>query len=134
MNNSSSGQQAGMGQTPDINNDEIDLFELWSGLVKQKWLIISVAVISVMLAAAYPFLVTPSYKSTAYLLPPTVEDIQEMNALNLLVGKAFYKEKDVYKNFLEKLASREVKQQVFTEFDLVYLYDVKFSTYQGVQK
>ncbi|MEA1990358.1 MAG: Wzz/FepE/Etk N-terminal domain-containing protein [Pseudomonadota bacterium] len=134
MNSSSSGQQAGMENVQDINSDEIDLFELWNGLMEQKWLIIVVTFASVVMAAAYAFMVTPTYKSTVYFLPPTVEDVQEMNSLNLLVDKKFYQEEEVYSDFLENLASRDVNLSAFKYFDLASLYEDEIEGYQGVEK
>jgi len=59
--------------------DEIDLFELWGVLVKKRLLIISIAIISTLLATAYAFVVPPIYKTTISLLPPNLVNIQKMN-------------------------------------------------------
>lgn len=134
MSNLSSGQSTGTENIQDPNNDEIDLFDLWNGLMEQKWLILAVTFASILMAAAYAFLVTPTYKSTAYFLPPSIEDIQEMNALNLLVDKKFFQEDEVYSDFLENLASRDVNFNTFKHFDLAALYEDEIETYQGVEK
>jgi len=105
-----------------FENDEIDLFELWNGLVQEKWTIVLSFVAAVILAGLYAFTATPVYKSTAYFLPPTVEDVQEMNALNLLTDKPFYQPPEVYENFIEHLKSRDVSQAIFNRFNLVELY------------
>ncbi|WP_028486031.1 LPS O-antigen chain length determinant protein WzzB [Thiomicrorhabdus chilensis] len=105
-----------------FENDEIDLFELWNGLVQEKWTIVLSFVAAVILAGLYAFTATPVYKSTAYFLPPTVEDVQEMNALNLLTDKSFYQPPEVYENFIEHLKSRDVSQAIFNRFNLVELY------------
>lgn len=113
---------APMQSSQSFENDEIDLFELWNGLVQEKWLIVLSFVAAVILAGLYAFTATPVYKSTAYFLPPTVEDVQEMNALNLLTDKSFYQPAEVYENFIEHLNSRDVSQAIFNRFNLVELY------------
>lgn len=120
--NSNSTAAMPMQSTSSFENDEIDLFELWNGLVQEKWTIVVSFVAAVILAGLYAFTATPVYKSTAYFLPPTVEDVQEMNALNLLTNKSFYQPAEVYENFLEHLNSRDVSQAIFNRFNLVELY------------
>lgn len=118
-------------------DDEIDLFELWEGLVAEKWTLVSAAVVAVVLAAVYAWTATPVYKSTAYFLPPTLADVQEMNALNLMVEKketsslnsteekdsgSFYTPQSVFDGFVSHLNSREVQKRVFEQFELAALY------------
>ena len=46
-------------------DDEIDLFELWNSIWSQKWLILFVTSITVLLAAIYMFMAPPVYKGSA---------------------------------------------------------------------
>ncbi|MDG6777390.1 Wzz/FepE/Etk N-terminal domain-containing protein [Thiomicrorhabdus sp. zzn3] len=107
-------------------NDEIDLFELWNGILQEKWTVIISFLAATLLALLYAFTATPVYKATAYFLPPSVEDVQEMNALNLVTGSDFYQPEEVYKNFIEHLRSRDVSQAIFNQFNLISLYQPDF--------
>lgn len=121
-------------QTSIIEDDEIDLFEIWDSLMQQKWLITLVVVVSLISTALYVFTVAPTYKSTIYFLPPSAEEIQEMNALNLLLGKGFYKEDEVYSSFFEKLNSRELKKSIFRKYEIVNTYSDNFDSLTGKKK
>ncbi len=103
--------------------DEIDLFELWNNLLKERWLIIAITGVVTLAAGLYAFLATPVYQSQAYFLPPSVEDVQEMNALNLLTNKDFYQPDEVYEDFITYLNSREVLKQIFNQYGLASLYE-----------
>lgn len=117
-----------------IENDEIDLFELWNNLIQQKFLISIVAGVSLIATALYVFTATPTFKSTVYFLPPSTEEIQEMNALNLLIKKEFYKEDEIYSNFFEKLNSRDLKKSIFSKYEIVKIYSDDFDTLKGKEK
>ncbi|WP_373020533.1 LPS O-antigen chain length determinant protein WzzB [Thiomicrorhabdus sp.] len=114
--------------------DEIDLFELWNGLVQERWFILASAIIVTLLAGAYAFWATPIYQSKAYFLPPSVEDVQEMNSLNLLTNKPFYKPDEVYEDFIKSLRSREVLKQAFNKYGLVTLYEKNLGQVDGAKE
>ena len=71
-----------------VNDDEIDLFELWNGLVAEKLTILAGFVITVLLATVYAFNVKPVYQSESYLLPPPMEKVLPMNELAIVLGSA----------------------------------------------
>lgn len=52
-----------MFNTVDRDDDEIDLRELVGALIQERWLIAGVAVLCLLLGAAYAFLATPIYES-----------------------------------------------------------------------
>ncbi len=121
-------------KTNDSVNDEIDLFELWKGLIEEKNIFFGVLLTVVLVALAYVFLAKPWYESKAYLLPPTNESIQEMNALNLLTESDFYQADEVFDAFLQNLVSKEVLNQVFERYGIAELYNKSIKGYKDVER
>ena len=59
--------------------DEIDLFELWSILGQQKILIVVITLLTMMIAVGYLISTRPVYKAEVFFLPPLQQDIQALN-------------------------------------------------------
>lgn len=108
------------------HDDEIDLFELWNGLVQEKWTIVLSFAVAVLFAAAYAFTATPVYQSDTYLLPPQTEKVLPMNELaivlsanaNVNVNTA----ESVFNKFQENLESRQTLKVIFDQYRLITLY------------
>ena len=62
-----------------IEDDTIDLYELWITLWNKKGLVIAVTVIAALGSVVYALLQPPIYKAEALLLPPGTKDIQSLN-------------------------------------------------------
>ncbi|GGZ92271.1 hypothetical protein DC083_02355 [Ignatzschineria ureiclastica] len=62
-----------------VDNDEIDLFELVANLWKEKIIIIVCTVLATVIAIAYAVMAAPIYQSQAAVLPPRVSDIVALN-------------------------------------------------------
>ncbi|WP_432697813.1 LPS O-antigen chain length determinant protein WzzB [Marinobacterium sp. YM272] len=100
-------------------DDEIDLFELIENLWKQKLLIILVTLIVAACGAAYALLATPTYQSTAYLLPPSSKNMAELNKLKLVdESAADYSTRSVFDYFLQTLQSNTARQALFNQPDV----------------
>ena len=52
-----------------VADDEIDLAELWSGLIKRKWLIMTLTGLMTFSVALYSLSITPQYDSSVSLMP-----------------------------------------------------------------
>ncbi len=103
--------------------DEIDLFELWNGLIEERKAILASLVAVVVIAAAYVFSVTPTYQSSAYFLPPEKDGIQELNRLDIQLGReGSYAPLSVMKAFTKNLNSRSILNGVFKENNLMEVY------------
>lgn len=67
-------------QNPNAENsrydDEIDLFELWDGLVHEKWLIIVITIFSLLLATGYILLKDNVYEASVKVQVQQVQQIQ----------------------------------------------------------
>ena len=121
-------------------DDEIDLFELWNGLVEEKWTVFISFIAVVVVAAVYAFSVTPVYKATSYLLPPTQEDVLPMNELSLLLNANAnananaYNVKDVFDTFKTNLESRQNLTVLFDQYDLIKLYESDYEELSEKEK
>ena len=72
--------------TQQIEDDTIDLYELWINLWDKKWLVIAVTAISALGSVVYALLQPFVYKAEALLLPPKAENIQSLQHLQELPG------------------------------------------------
>ena len=120
--------------------DEIDLFELWDGLVQEKVTILLSFCAAVIIAVIYVFSVTPVYKASSYLLPPLPEKVLPMNVLAQSLGSegevegwnvAFNSSASVFKIFYATLGSRQTLKIIFDEYDLVSLYNPEIKKLTG---
>ena len=64
-----------------IEDDTIDLYDLWTSLWKRKWLIIAVTVVTALGSIVYALQLQRIYKAEALLLPPKAKNIQLLNVL-----------------------------------------------------
>jgi len=117
-------------------NDEIDLFELWNGLVEERLTIFLSFLSVVVLAVVYAFSVTPVYKATSYLLPPTQEDVIAMNELDLLLGSNSndYTVEYVFNAFKTNLESRQNLKMLFNKYNLIHAYVSDYEAFSGREK
>jgi LPS O-antigen subunit length determinant protein (WzzB/FepE family) len=90
-------------EMPYSADDEIDLFELWNGLVEEKWTIVVSFVVVVALAAVYAFLGPKTYEVSMSFLPPYEKDVVTLN----FPGVVSESPQEVYRNFAQNLASPE---------------------------
>jgi len=108
------------------HDDEIDLFELFSNLWKEKLLIVLVACTVVIFGGLYAFLSTPVYESKLYLLPPTEKNTVELKKLMLLTNSnsnsTAYSVTSVYTTFIEILKSNSAKRSFFQQPDIYDYY------------
>lgn len=114
-------------QNPTTENsqydDEIDLFELWDGLVQEKWLIFIILTITLLGAGFYLLIAKPVYKSEIYFLPPLEKDVQSLNMQNMqnMQNNTRYSTDAVYQQFLQNLQSRSLRKQFFVQNNLYEL-------------
>ncbi|CAN1599898.1 LPS O-antigen chain length determinant protein WzzB [Pseudomonas mediterranea] len=109
--------------------DEIDLIALARGLWSQRKMIFAVTLLVTTCAAAYAFLSKPVYESKLFIMPPTQNDIAELNygrGKNTELDP--YSIKYVYDVFVRNLQSESLRQKIFNE---VYLPSLDESQRQG---
>lgn len=103
--------------------DEVDLRELVQTLWNSKVLIVVTTTIVACIAAAYAFLSTPIYETQVQTLPPTAASLANYNIDSSYTNAAAsavqkLNPQDIYKTFLQRLASDSTRQKFFEE---VYL-------------
>ena len=59
-----------------IEDDTIDLYELWFALWNRKWLVIVVTVVAALGSVVYALQQQHIYKAEALLLPPKLKNVQ----------------------------------------------------------
>src|SRR5690554_1901589 len=105
-------------QTSNINNDEIDLFELIEAIWKEKFLIIAITAIFTLLAVAYALVATPVYQATTTFYQPSASSIQAYNLGRKEANLEEFNIPDIYSVFLTNLNSQQLRNEFFEE---VYL-------------
>ncbi|MGE4500467.1 MAG: LPS O-antigen chain length determinant protein WzzB [Hydrogenovibrio sp.] len=122
-------------EMPYSADDEIDLFELWNGLMAEKWTIVASFVVVVALAAVYAFSAKPVYQSTAYLMQPISADVQELNRLNDQLGIGHsYTSVEVFGDYLDTLNSRGALMAFFKKNNLASVYDDGIEKLEGLER
>ncbi len=110
-----------------IEDDTIDLYELWITLWSKKWLVIAVTIIAALGSVVYALQQTPIYKAEALLLPPKAKDIQSLNMQGLqglqrvqgLQGVQRASAVGVFAEFKNNLSSRTLQKKFIKEYGLM---------------
>lgn len=96
--------------------DEIDLSDLFGVLWLRKWTVIAVTCAVTLMAVVYVVLTQPIYEAKAFAIPPTQNDIANLN-----YGRVNDTElkpltvKDVYSVFLQNLRGETLRQSFISE-------------------
>lgn len=88
-------------------DDEIDLFELWAGLVEEKWTIFLSVVIILVIAATYAFTAQKIYQSEAEVILPNNSQIASLKTLS---NAQNIDRESVYAQFLKNLQNQNTFQ------------------------
>ncbi|RCL29118.1 hypothetical protein C6A77_03420 [Pseudomonas sp. AFG_SD02_1510_Pfu_092] len=118
-------------RSPGIETDEVDVLELWQVLWSRKLLILSCIVLITAAALVYVSLKTPMYEAKSFILPPTKNDIAQLNyGRTENSGLEVFKPKDVYEIYLRALQSESLRRKFFRT---VYLPNLPEGSRQGSQ-
>ena len=96
------------------DEDEINLFELWQALKKQKNTIVGVTAIVTLLAILYALLAAPVYKAETVFLPPTDNVIEVLKVKNVKDINT----NTVYAKFRRNLGSIAIRKDLFDTMKL----------------
>lgn len=100
-------------------NNEMDLSDLMRGIWAQRRLVVCVVIMFTLAAAAYGFFSKPVYEARAFILPPTQNDIGDLNfGRTSESGMKPYTPKEVYSTFIGNLQSETLRRNFFNK---VYL-------------
>lgn len=113
------------------SDDEIDLFELVAEVWRQKLLVVLVTVVVTGGAVAYALLAKPTYEAKVFVLPPTQNDIAQLNyGRGGQSDLAMLSIKDVYGVYLRNLRSESLRREFFQS---VYLPSLSKEERNGSQ-
>ena len=101
--------------TQQIEDDTIDLYELWITLWNKKWLVIAVTAISALGSVVYALLQPFVYKAEALLLPPKANDIQSLSVQGVLKTSSNI----VFATFKNNLSSRRLQKKFIEDQGLM---------------
>jgi len=96
---------------PMVDEDEINLLDLWRVLWQRKMIVLGTALAAAIMAVAYALLATSVYKAEAFLLPPSAQNVQGLNVQGLNVQG--YTPEQVYDLFIRNLQSRALRRHYF---------------------
>jgi chain length determinant protein (polysaccharide antigen chain regulator) len=106
---------------------EVGLADLWSAVVRRKWLALLGFGITLLLTLIYLYLAEPVYRATAYLLPPQQQNIQgllidvhESGSMDINVDS--YTPDYVFNIFLNNLRSQGLRREFFELHKLINYY------------
>ncbi|MDP9654930.1 UNVERIFIED_ORG: chain length determinant protein (polysaccharide antigen chain regulator) [Pseudomonas putida] len=103
-----------VGSSNSVVNDGIDLHALAYTLWRQKIVILCAALLGTFVAATYAFLAEPLYEAKAFVIPPTQNDIENLNYGRIDQSKLpQFTEKEVYSVFLKNLQSESLRREFF---------------------
>ena len=104
-----------------IEDDTIDLYELWITLWSKKWLVIAVTIIAALGSVVYALQQTPIYKAEALLLPPKAKDVQSLNVQEVqgVQGVQGASTASVFAALKNNLSSRTLQKKFIKEYGLM---------------
>lgn len=97
-----------------VQNDEVDLTELFKGLWRQKLLILLCTAVVFLAAAVYAWQAKPVYEANLIVQPPTQNDIANLNfGRGTESGLEVLRVKDVYDVYLKHLQSESLRWDLY---------------------
>lgn len=104
-----------------LEDDTIDLYELWITFWNKRWLAIGVTALAAVGSVVFALLQPPVYNAQALLLPPKPKDVQSLNVpgLKKVVGIQGVLADSVFDTFKNNLSSRHLQKKFIQEYGLM---------------
>lgn len=99
-----------MNQKPNINEDEIDLREIFFKIAQGKRTVFGVTLVSILLSLLYVSTLKPTYEAQISFLSPSEESIIQAKKFSPSVTK-----ESLYQSFINTFTSKDFQQKVFNE-------------------
>ena len=87
--------------TFDPRDDEIDLFELFESLWKEKVLIVAITFVITLMSGSVAFSLPPTYEASVQMLPPSQSDVAELAKFDVLKSSQSQSQSQSYADFLQ---------------------------------
>lgn len=95
-------------------DDAINLIDLWQVLLRRRWIVFITLVVFLLMSVIYAMLATPVYRAEAYLLPPRISDVEQLQIpLGGDGGMHSVKPKEAYSLFIQNLDSLSLRRRFF---------------------
>lgn len=101
------------------SEDEIDLFELWEGLVQEKLTIFYSFLAVVVIAVIYLLMAPKKYEVRAELSPPLASEVSKLNYLDI----TNLTPNSIYQAFILNVSPRAMAERLSKEPDVLALFE-----------
>ncbi|HED12164.1 MAG TPA: polysaccharide biosynthesis tyrosine autokinase [Gammaproteobacteria bacterium] len=106
----------GAGQPEEIEDDEINLLDLWRVVVRRRWMIFGITAIVVAVVMIGTFLVTPIYRSTVVI--QIEREASKVTQYQTVTPQEAVNSNDFYQTQYELLKSRTLAKRVIDQLGL----------------
>jgi len=100
-------------QPPHYADDEIDLFELFESLWKEKVLIVAITFVITLIGVGYALSIPPTYQASVQMLPPSQSDVAELAKFDVL--KSSQSQSQSFADFLQILKSNQLRKTFLSQ-------------------
>ncbi|NCN68082.1 MAG: hypothetical protein COZ36_02215 [Piscirickettsiaceae bacterium CG_4_10_14_3_um_filter_44_349] len=100
-------------------NPQIDLFDVWNGLVEERLTIFIATMLVVLLAGFYAFLGPKTYEAKASFLPPLDKDVVDLNFPNVVDIDG----RKLYQKFTENLSGPNLPYELVKDLKIREVMD-----------
>ena len=98
-------------QPPHYADDEIDLFELFESLWKEKVLIVAITFVITLIGGSVAFSLPPTYEASVQMLPPSQSDVAELAKFDVLKSS----QSQSFADFLQILKSNQLRKTFLSQ-------------------
>jgi chain length determinant protein (polysaccharide antigen chain regulator) len=103
-----------------LDEDTIDLYELWITLWNKRWVVIGVTAVAALGSVVFALSQPPVYKAEALLLPPKAKDVQSLNVQRQGAQEAQgVSAVNVFAMFKNNLTSRNLQKKFIKKYGLM---------------
>ena len=94
-------------------DDEIDLFELFESLWKEKVLIVAITFVITLIGVGYALSIPPTYQASVKMLPPSQSDVAELTKFDVLQSPQ--SQSQSFADFLQILKSNQLRKTFLSQ-------------------
>ena len=105
-----------------LEDDSIDLYELWITLWSKRWFVIGVTIVAALGSVFISLRKPHIYKAETLILPPKAEDIQLLNLVTPQRNELTrVNAENVFASFKDNLRSRKIQKKFIEKYGLMEL-------------